>query len=331
MKKIALLQRERRMMTSLLIRKFRVGFSGICGIFFLICFLIFSFFFKTRDDVRIIPLDFSVFSDTPLINIRIGSAKVPLLADTGSYQDLSLHTSVLNSIPDKEYIKLSSLKDPKGDVYETKEFMIPSIRIQSHTYEKILTYEQTPEQTAYAGLLFGSSKRIGPIQGAIGRPFFSKWTCFFDCSNRRLLLAPTMDSLAKHVDLRTFTPIPFELHPQGIHLSLSTDLGIKRFILDTGASLSVMKIGLVQEELREETGHPLKKYTTSTLSFQEKELGPWSFRLHELCSEMVSDGILGIDFFLAHRVVIDFAHSMVYVSSEKKPRHRITLFPFLRG
>lgn len=44
------------------------------------------------------------------------------------------------------------------------------------------------------------------------------------------------------------------------------------------------------------------------------EFGPWPLWLYEICPEFASDGILGIDFFSTHLVLIDFEHSMVYLS-----------------
>lgn len=290
-----------------------------CSFFFL-CAAVFSFILKTWDDVRIIPLDFSVFPDKPLVNITVGSKKIPLLLDTGSCECLGLDTSIMDSIPDKKFIKESPLLDLKGNSYLTKEFIIPSIRIETHIYEKLSAYEETSDWAAYAGLVCGAYKRRGPIRGNIGRPFLLKWACLFDCPNARLLLAPSIDSLAKHVDLQKLTPVPFELHSQGILLSLSTDLGVKRFLLDTGSTASMMKTLLVKEELMEERGWPLKGYVTSTLSHGELELGPWSFWLYDICPELVLDGILGIDFFCSYLVLIDFERSIVYLGKSEPPR-----------
>ncbi|MCC6127722.1 MAG: hypothetical protein IT584_00770 [Chlamydiae bacterium] len=307
-------------MTHRPVQKQRISFLIVGYVFFFLCIAIFSFLLKTWDDVRIIPLDFSVFPDKPLVNVTVGSKKASLLLDTGSCECLGLYTSIMNSISDKEFIRESPLLDLKGDSYPTKKFVIPSIHIESHTYEKLLAYEVTPEWAANAGLVCGSFKNQGPIRGNIGRPFLLKWTCLFDCPNRRLLLAPTIDSLAKHIDLQRVTPVPFELHSQGILLSLSTDLGVKRFLLDTGSTGSMMKTSLVKEELMEERGRPLKGYVTSTLSYGKTELGPWSFWLYEICPELVLDGILGIDFFCSYLVLIDFEHSVVYLGKSEAPR-----------
>jgi len=307
-------------MTHLSNHEQKISFLILCNGFFLLFIAVFTFLLRTWDDVRIIPLDFSVFPDKPLIHVIVGAKNMPLLLDTGSCECLALHASVMDSIQDKEFVREHPLLDIKGDSYPTREFIIPSIRIQSHTYEKLLTYEETPDQAAYAGLVVGDQKRRGPIRGNIGRPFFLKWTCLFDCPNERLLLAPTIDSLTKYVDLQKLTPIPFELHSQGILISLATDLGVKRFLLDTGCTTSIIKTALVKEELAEERGLPLKGFTSSTLSYGEMELGPWSFWLYEICPQLVLDGILGIDFFRSYLVLIDFEHSVVYLGESKPPQ-----------
>lgn len=253
---------------------------SLFGIFFLFCFGFFSFLMANRDDVRIIPINFSIFPDKPLMDVFIGSQKVSLLVDLGACNTFGLHASVMDSIPNKEFVKSSFLMDPKGDIYKTQEFIIPSLRIQSHTYEKMLVYEEGPEQIAEGGFLSGLAKRVGPIRGKVGRPFFTEWTCLFDCPNERLLLAPTIDSLLKYADLQKFTQIPFELRPHGIILSLSTDLGTKEFLLDTGATASFIRPTLVSEDIAEEVEAPLKRYTTSTLSYNGQEFGPIGLNLN---------------------------------------------------
>ena len=73
---------------------------------------------------------------------------------------------------------------------------------------------------------------------------------YFDLSHSLLWVADDVSELAekvKYFSLRDCVEIPFELDKTGIVLSVDTNIGIKRFMLDTGANVSCLRESLVEK------------------------------------------------------------------------------------
>lgn len=290
-----------------------IGFSG---------FGVYKSFKIKKNDVKIIPINFSHFPDRPLLNAQIEEKKVSLLIDTGAATELGLQTSILNRIINKQFIEEIELNDAKGDTYLVRTFLIPSVTIGNVTDEKISIQEEDPDFFINAGFLWSDfqaeeliKKKIKFIQGKIGRDFFTKWTCLFDCPHSKLLLAKSAKPLIDLYSSEKFIKIPFILNKFGIIVSLNTELGIKTFILDTGANASLFRESQVDKQLAQEIRPGRWEYTTKTLKWNDHELGESSFWLYEFCPEITFDGVLGIDFFKTHLVLIDFDHHLLYISN----------------
>jgi hypothetical protein len=97
-----------------------------------------------------------------------------------------------------------------------------------------------------------------------------------------------------------FIPVPMKIGKCGPEIQLETEMGVKRLLVDTGAGRSVLRGKGKDKDLRFWT--------------DEHDLGALKVCFFELTDRFEVDGILGMDFFLKHRVCIDFPGSMVYIS-----------------
>jgi hypothetical protein len=286
------------------------------------CFGIYTIFsFKTHG-IHVLPINFSHFPDKPLLNAYVEGKKVSLLIDIGSYSELGLQTSILNRIANKKFIKTTENMDAKGDTYLLQTFLIPSIFIGNIKAEQLSVQEEDLHSFINSGLLWSDfqaeerkQKKIKCIQGKIGRAFFSQWACLFDCPNSKLLLAKNAKRLLALYSSKKFIKVPFISSKYGILVSLDTALGTKSFLLDTGANVSLLRESQIDKKLAQEIRPNRWEYTTNTLKWNDYELGKESFWLYEFCPEITFDGVLGIDFFKTHIVLIDFENHLLYISN----------------
>ncbi len=96
-------------------------------------------------------------------------------------------------------------------------------------------------------------------------------------------------------------PIPCEIGARGIVFLIDTDFGKKSFVLDSGASISLMK-----RESIEQTPLELPQITMDRFKIDDLDLGKTPLYLIDFSDKLDFDGILGIDFFMKYAIYIDF-------------------------
>ena len=168
-------------------------------------------------------------------------------------------------------------------------------------------------------------KRLKYIDGRIGWNIFRSWDCFFDLPRSAIFIAKDMDGLRKvpQMSLNEFVQIPFDLEASGVTLSIETDIGVKKFILDTGASMCCIKKSLIKEEDFMEVCPGKQIYTSHKFVIGGHDFGKQNFILFEITDLTNCDGILGIDFFMQHAICLDFHHKIAYIGPFAAPKRTI--------
>ncbi len=317
------MKKEKKSKTSLITSKLKNR-----GYFFLRFIPIVILFFGLHtlenskiNEIHTISVNFSDFPDKALAKACIQGKTVSLLIDTGSCAEFSLQTSVLHYIKEKKFLEKLEVIGVKGDVYSLQNFLVPSVTLGNIKLKQITAREENDDFFINAGVLHSAplseirtQKKIKYIQGKLGRMFLSQWTCLFDYPNSKLLLSKNTKSLISLYPSEKFIVIPF-LNQKGITVSLNTDYGKKTFLLDTGANVSLLRKSQVSTKLAQEIHPGLWKCKVNTLEWDHQELGGSDFYLHDFCHEIPADGVLGIDFFKTHIVLIDFNDQLLYISN----------------
>ncbi len=150
------------------------------------------------------------------------------------------------------------------------------------------------------------------VDGRVGWTFFKQGVVFFDFSHSNLVIAKDLPVLVDKAgySLNDFIPIPFELHNCGPVFTIQTSVGAQKFLLDTGATCSIIRDASILREMKSSKS----SHITENLRIGESDFGQWTFRLLEYNEQMECDGILGIDFFKKHMICLDFLTNTAYVS-----------------
>lgn len=271
---------------------------------------------KTSHCVRI-PVSFFPFPNNPLIQVTIEKKTYTCLIDTGSSHALDLHKKVLDQIREKEFIKIAQYSDLQGIGYPTPKFHVPTVGLHQNLKLNGMIAHQENIDFLTKGTNGGNPRsfsgkikerlRMFLIDGRIGWPSFEQTTCLFDFQRNSLFLAKDTETLQneKLFNPEEFIQVPLELSRCGPVLSIQTEWGIKKFLLDTGASYSAYKESAAQS----------MDQVRLTLNIAGHNYGIWHFWPYPITSDLLSelDGVLGIDFFKTHVICFDFQQGHIYI------------------
>ena len=226
-------------------RKFLFLFIVSVVVIGISCYLSLDYKKKNQSFV-LIPVRFFPFQNKPTMEIEIEGKKYSLLIDLGASQFLTLQKSCLDKIKSKSSISSSETIGIKGNVYCDPGFEIPRIVIQNNlTITNAPVFEKNIEFSKDANIWPSDSLwdrlKLAIIDGSIGLGVFQNLDCFFDFPRSELIVAESITALTHDArcSLHDFIQVPFTVEQFGVVLSFETDLGNKKFILDTGATLSL--------------------------------------------------------------------------------------------
>ena len=259
------------------------------------------------------PIEFIAESGLPKTTVEIEGSPYSLMIDLGSSDVLSLSSEILAIIHAKTPLEETYFVDIKGNEYKTERFLIPEIKLGRMRAYKITVTEESYDFLT-DGSLIGHHQRpkeeIAKAKpGSIGRGLFEKNTnLFLDFHNGIVYGCNKLDNRKKNgYQIQKMVSVPFELnHRSGIVLQAKTDFGIKRFMLDTGASRCLLKPSSSQEQMQ--------FYQSSLFRIGKKEFGPQEFLLFEIDSSFDNiDGIIGMDFLKEHVIYLDFKKKLAHI------------------
>lgn len=257
-------------------------------------------------------VQFFPFRDRPVIKLEIEGKKYSCLIDTGSSHPLILQKNCIEKIKQKKSLDLRNSIGFRGKSYPTQSFEFPDVKMPNLVISGMIGFEENLDFIKDSSLSsadtwwirFKDELELWAAQGRIGWRIFEIGCPLFDFANMNLCFAENQSVLIKEAgySLNTFTPVPFELVDCGVVVTAGTGVGIKRFLLDTGATHSLLR----------KDGNELQSITTG-ITIGNQDFGFWKFRLLDFADLFQCDGILGVDFFLEHKICLDFQTKTAYI------------------
>lgn len=288
------------------------------------CFSYFSLFYKNSSCLRIPLVKFSKFG-IPIIQAEIEGMSCFLEVDLGLVRQLRLYKETIEKIKNKKKKDNVTSVDISGNFYEVESFQIPSIRFKNWEIKDVTLSEESHVFTSniVSGFPSEEIKRkfleedAKDREGAVGWPIFAQFVSFFDLGHAKIVLGKDITSLRNAGYLRNgFIEVPFSTDRGGIILSVTTDLGTRSFLLDTGSVYSMIKQNLILKESVLEIQPNIPVYVSRSFLLNEYDLGSWTFRLWNISDFYDQfDGVLGMDFFRKHAICLDFQNKTAYIQA----------------
>ena len=246
----------------------------------------------------------------PLIMINYQGEKIQMILDTGSNIALHLPMDLINKIPNKmeNSEKIRSV-DLLGNITEIKSFVIDRLSLNSFVFNNVKVAEYKKWGLIISSDQTNKSDNTNEDKYVIGLGLFDGYVLTINYPESNITISNDISTYLNP----NWIAIPFDLNDEGLVVKLSDGIKNYRMVLDTGATVSIIK---------EESLSPF----TSILTVPENNFRYISLEMKGIASDKVkaiiidslpdefqSDGLLGTDFFSKNRVKIDFRNKKMWI------------------
>ena len=262
-------------------------------------------------------LNFDDKYNLPLIMMDFQGEKIAMTLDTGSKIALHLPMDLINKIPNKteNSEKIRSI-DLSGGVTELKSFIVNKLELNSFTFNKVQVVEYKDW-----GLVISSdpmdndnSEDSNAFKAVIGLKLFDNYVLTINYPESNITISDDTST-----DLNpNWVAIPFDLNDEGLVLTLSDSIKNYKMILDTGATVSLIK----QQSLSPESikiSDPEDNFKSISLDVNNvANDSVLPIIIDSFPNEFQADGLLGADFLSKNRVKIDFKNKQMWIQPVAK-------------
>lgn len=260
-------------------------------------------------------------SNSPLVEVEIEGSLYPIAIDLGSKFQLTLNQKAMPHIHQKKSQGTVTWKDFRGKSYEAPSFIIPKITIDTLVLTDVVAKEERKDFLSNV-TLWENSQDSNTITneklGALGRPLLERFNLLLDFGNSRIIASNSLQKLKKagfHLDKMVKMPLE---EGRGIIISVNTDLGVKKFDIDTGATINYIRASLLKNMKCDSGQYGMDTFTTSKFVMNEKDFGAVTLNLLDITPELTEmDGCLGMSFLKNHIVYIDYQNKYLYIGENQ--------------
>ena len=246
----------------------------------------------------------------PLIMINYQGEKIQMILDTGSNIALHLPMDLINKIPNKmeNSEKIRSV-DLLGNITEIKSFVIDRLSLNSFVFKNVKVAEYKKWGLIISSDQTNKSENTNEDKYVIGLGLFDDYVLTINYPESNITIS---DDIATNLTPQ-WIAIPFDLNGEGLVVNLSDGIKNYKMVLDTGATVSLIK----QQSLSPES---------ITISDPEDNFKSISLDVNNVANDSVlpiiidsfpnefqSDGLLGADFLSKNRVKIDFRNKKIWI------------------
>ncbi len=267
-------------------------------------------------------IDMEISNNLPFVNLQVESQKAKFLLDTGARnQVLVLDKDILSKLTTiKAFRAKEKSTDITGKEYIAKRYILPKFNIG-----KISFLQQRIVEDTDWGL---STKNISvPKDGVIGLELFLNKGIIIDYPQNKLTIIDR--KMPIEYDTENWLELKFKVDREGVSIYTSIDDGgVKRFILDTGATISIIKPKSIgNNKVKDNCNIYLSKngkcryIKPENPKLNNSNIGELFLYLYDFPPEFEADGILGYDFLSNKIIYIDFDKRVTKIklpSNEKK-------------
>jgi hypothetical protein len=267
--------------------------------------------FLQKEDYACVPITFGM-AKWPFVTVKIYGNSYPLELDLGSQSFLKLDSNITSFIKKRDY-GLTAYLDLKGNYYQSSRYLLDEIHIGKISFNEVLTDEQN--NSFFLNSSFNGKTSTDRPLGAIGRLLLRRINLFLDFPHSQLILTNSAKRLKKAgYSIEGMTRVPFHVSRVGLVLLIETDLGEKKFSLDTGSTYTLLRSSLMKDQNLTEKEEGLPAFTSSRFQMGGKDFGCRDLYRFDFADEFTEiDGVLGMDFMRNHQLYIDYPNRIIYI------------------
>ena len=246
----------------------------------------------------------------PLIMINYQGEKIQMILDTGSNIALHLPMDLINKIPNKmENSEKIRSTDLSGSVTELRSFIIDKLVLNSFTFNKVQVVEYKDWGLYISSDQTNNSEDTNEDKPVIGLGLFDDYVLTINYPESNITIS---DDIATNLTPQ-WIAIPFDLNGEGLVVNLSDGIKNYKMVLDTGATVSLIK----QQSLSPKSitiSDPEDDFKTISLDVNNvANDSVLPIIIDSFPNEFQADGLLGADFLSKNRVKIDFKNKQMWI------------------
>ncbi|MBI5346464.1 MAG: hypothetical protein HZB76_04915 [Chlamydiae bacterium] len=251
-------------------------------------------------------------SETPLHQMTIEGESYPIEISLSSCGRISLPKEILDKVKDKRPKGTNKSKDIQNNEYDLPVYILPKIEVAGVTFYEA-EVEEKNEKFRVNALLPTFKKCDNDKLARIGRRLLTISNLLLDLEQKKIYLTNDEKRLRRSgYFFEDFVKVPLILNG-GVRVEINTDLGIRKFAIDTGTAKSfINSFGVPNTNLKEESG--LKIFTSSKFAIGNMDFGSQDLYLLDVPIEAKDfEGILGMDFLRSHILYLDYKNKWAYI------------------
>lgn len=262
-----------------------------------------------------LPVNLS-FCNTPIIDAVIDGRVCSLMFDLGSKFDLTLDGEFLKKI-NTEQRSFVEWKNWKGTPFEGKSFLIPNVNLSGLLWTNVIASEAIHREKSESLLWNDDPQKYkdDEYMGTVGFPILERTNLCLDLYHRSIYCCKSLKMLQKlKICPNNMVKVRFKIENKHIVVGAETDIGRLDLVLDTGATLSMIKSKSDREVALQKDQRGFSFYQTSHFLLAGKNFGKLKILVFDEfldCKEI--DGLLGMNFLENHIVYIDYPNRCIYV------------------
>jgi hypothetical protein len=243
----------------------------------------------------------------PYLEVKIQNKSQLALFDLGAEDGIHIPKKILHEFKKLEYTgKINKSSNITGNIVSSKEFIIPSLRVNCLLFNNVTGMELSPWAASIGEKSEVNSNHNSEEQKIIiGRGLFKNTSIVIDYKNEKLIVK-------KHItDKKVKEGLPFYIKKEGIVIAAKTSIETYKMVVDTGSSSSIIVLDKVpSNESTKECEYDLGEDLKCNVLNAALIIGDNSFNsnilLYPIDSRFKMDGILGSDFLNAFLLELNF-------------------------
>jgi hypothetical protein len=257
--------------------------------------------------------------DNALVEVQVEGKKFLVKLDLGASCQFAFFSEALESIRGKKFIEFITTTDVKGNQYKEKSYSVPLITAKNFSYKNANISEESKDFALKGAVLWQSKSKTVPYVGRMGRNSLIGNNLFLDFPNSMMFITSGLDQLqTDYWSIGDLIETSFEMSRWGIILCIETDIGVKKLILDTGASGTVLKQSNSEVFATKEVVPGKRIYTTKKFAIGGRDFGPRDLAVFEMVASFDADGYLGLDFLKNYAIYLDFKNNKALIGPSSK-------------
>ncbi len=234
--------------------------------------------------------------------------------DLGFRGDVSINSSLIKQIDSKKFIQTKEMYKFTGKKNSTSLYRIPKIKIGAMSFIEPVLQESSDESRKETVFVKEGIKPSPQDPGRLGWELFYNVNLLIDIKNSKIAFCDSLETLKTQGYLTEgFITTPLFLERGFIEIETQSKEGVLRCILDTGSTWNILNREIAEgKPLEQAIWEPENIFEMDSLEINNKDFGPLSFHKIPVRLPIAVEAILGMDFFEAHLIFLDFKKKQAY-------------------